>query len=96
MKKWMHKLFEDKSPEGYRFRAGVWLILISFPVSYASPLIASLVGARHDRWFGLAAGASTYAFSWVLFGVGAWIAERKGLILVKDLLARIICCFRKN
>ena len=85
MKIWVGKFWADKSSEGTRFRAGILLMLSSFPVSWASAVLATSMSVAEDTWFGFAAGLATYAFSWVIFLMGLWLAERKGLAMMKEL-----------
>jgi hypothetical protein len=85
MKIWIGKFWADKTSDGTRFRAGLLLIISSFPVSAASPVIGTSMSAYTDTWFGFAAGFAVYAFSWVLFLMGVWLAERKGLAMAKEL-----------
>lgn len=85
MKIWIGKFWADKTSEGTRFRAGILLMISSFPLSWASALIGTSMSMSTDAWFGFAAGFAAYAFSWVIFLMGLWLAERKGLAMAKEL-----------
>jgi hypothetical protein len=85
MRIWMAKFQKDKTRDGTRFRAGILLIIISFPVSACSAIVGTYMSRSASAWFALVAGVTVYAFSWVLFLMGIWLAEKKGLRMAKEL-----------
>jgi hypothetical protein len=85
MQKWLDRFMRDQTPNGSRFRAGIILILASFPVSWTSPLISSALLASSSAWLSLSAGLAVYAFSWVLFVMGIWLARKRGLVMLRKL-----------
>ena len=71
-----------------RFRAGMILLIASFPVGYGGLAAVGAVAAwmRDARW--VLAGVACYVFSWVMFLAAFALSGREGVRYAKSLWAR--------
>ena len=67
----------DVSPR--RWRAGVLLLVASWPIGALGVLLAGLLATslHSPRW--LVVGATVYGLSWVMVGLGMWLAGWEGM-----------------
>lgn len=84
MKIWLDKFLHDKTRAGTRFRTGIVLVLISFPVGFSSSVFGGAISQFTSKRAGIYTGLGIYIFSWILFAIGIWMAEKKGVILAKE------------
>lgn len=68
-----------------RFRIGVILIIINFPVGWIiGPIVATWLGMHFDSTrLGLLIAAIFYLLSWVMLGLGSILAGKQGLETAK-------------
>jgi hypothetical protein len=71
------------------FWAGVILLLINIPAGILGWAVAA-AGLAYDRPLVIFLGAVLYSASWLMLGVGIWLAGKKGVAYSKELWNRLL------
>lgn len=83
-------------PLSLRFKIGLVLLLINTPFGYAGLAAGTALFARTGRFFWEAIGIGCYAVSWIMLGLGAWLAGPEGLRQVSDLWRKWASRFKRR
>lgn len=80
------RVLRENAPRTFRFRLGVFFLLINIPFGLAGVALAGWMIARtgHVRFWSLV-GGGIYASSWLLFGAGVLLAGPDGKAYVKNI-----------
>ena len=69
-----------------RFKIGVFFLVVNMPFGYGGGALAAAIGVKMGRpAFGVGLGVGIYILSWIMLGLGIWMAGPEGVQLVKDL-----------
>jgi hypothetical protein len=69
-----------------RFKIGVFFLVVNTPFGYGGGILAAAIGVKMGQpRFGVSLGVGIYIFSWIMLGLGIWMAGPEGVQLVKDL-----------
>lgn len=73
-----------------RFVVGVVLLVINVPFGYGGMAVCAALAASHpDRVkYYTVVGGSVYALSWIMLGLGAWLAGPEGVRYSKELMRK--------
>lgn len=75
-----------KTKRSLRFKIGIFLLIINTPFGYGAGALAAYIFAHAGRLeLGAAVGLGIYIFSWLMLGLGVWLAGPEGVQLVKEL-----------
>jgi hypothetical protein len=69
-----------------RFKIGVFFLVVNMPFGYGGGALAAAIGVKMGRpAFGVGLGVGIYILSWIMLGLGIWMAGPEGVQFVKDL-----------
>ena len=69
-----------------RFKIGVFFLVVNMPFGYGGGFLAAAIGVKMGQpKFGVVLGVGIYILSWIMLGLGIWMAGPEGVQLVKDL-----------
>ena len=75
-----------KPKRSLRFKIGVFFLLVNMPFGYGGGALAAAIGVKIGQpALGVGLGVGVYILSWILLGLGIWMAGPEGVQLVKDL-----------
>jgi hypothetical protein len=75
-----------KPKRSLRFKAGVFFLVVNMPFGYGGGALAAAIGVKMGQpAFGVGLGVGIYILSWIMLGLGIWMAGPEGVQLVKDL-----------
>jgi len=74
-----------KPKRSLRFKIGLFLLIVNLPFGYGGCLLSVIIGLKmHRPLLGAEIGLGIYIFSWLMLGLGTWMAGPEGLQLIKD------------
>jgi hypothetical protein len=77
-----------------RFKIGVLLLVINVPVGYGGGALMAALGVKVGKpALGAGLGIVIYAISWIMLGLGIWMAGPEGVQLVDDFRKKL---FRRS
>ena len=69
-----------------RFKIGVFFLVVNVPFGYGGGALATAIGVKMGKpALGAGFGIGIYILSWIMLGLGVWMAGPEGVQLVKDL-----------
>jgi uncharacterized membrane protein (DUF485 family) len=69
-----------------RFKIGVFFLVVNMPFGFGGGFLAAAIGVKKGQpKFGLVLGVGIYILSWIMLGLGIWMAGPEGVQLAKDL-----------
>ena len=75
-----------KPKRSLRFKIGVFFLVINLPFGYGGGALVSAIGVKMGQpALGAGFGIVIYIISWIMLGMGIWMAGPEGVQLVKDL-----------
>ena len=75
-----------KPKRNLRFKIGVFLLVLNMPFGYGGGALAAAIGMKMGRpAFGVDLGIGIYILSWIMLGLGIWMAGSEGVQFVKNL-----------
>ena len=75
-----------KPKRSLRFKVGVFFLVVNMPFGYGGGALAAAIGVKMGQpALGVGLGVGIYILSWIMLGLGIWMAGPKGVQLVKDL-----------
>ena len=75
-----------KPKRSLRFKTGVFFLLVNMPFGYGGGVLATAIGVKIGQpSLGVSFGVGIYMLSWIMLGLGIWMAGPEGVQLVKDL-----------
>jgi hypothetical protein len=75
-----------KPKRSLRFKIGVFLLVVNTPFGYGGGALAAAIGVKIGQpALGVGLGVGVYILSWIMLGLGIWMAGPEGVQLVKDL-----------
>jgi hypothetical protein len=80
----------DRSRNKTLFYVGVGLLLVNSPLGYVGLGVSGLIYVKTGNAFWLKLGGVFYAFTWVMLGLGAFLAGPEGLVLAKVWWKRLV------
>lgn len=83
-----------KPKRSLRFKVGVFFLIINIPFGYGVAPLAAVIGMKMGKpAFGAGLCIGIYIISWIMLGLGVWMAGPEGVQLVKDLRRK---CFKSK
>ena len=75
-----------KPKRSLRFKIGVFFLVVNVPLGYEGGVLLAVIGVAMGKpVFGLDLGVGIYILSWIMLGLGIWMAGPEGVQLLKDL-----------
>lgn len=75
-----------KPKRSRRFKIGVFFLVVNMPFGYGGGILASVIGIKMGHpVLGVGWGVCIYIISWIMLGLGIWMAGPKGLLKAKHL-----------
>ena len=75
-----------KPKRSLRFKVGVFFLVVNMPFGYGGGALAAAIGVKMGQpALGVGLGVGIYILSWIMLGLGIWMAGPEGVQLVKDL-----------
>ena len=79
-----------KQESRLRFKIGVFFLIVNMPFGYGGGALATAIGVKMGQpALGAALGVVIYILSWIMLGLGIWMAGTEGVQLVKDLRKKL-------
>jgi hypothetical protein len=65
-----------KPKRSLRFKIGVFLLVVNMPLGYGGGALLAAIGVKMGQpIFGLELGVGLYILSWIILGLGIWLAK---------------------
>jgi len=69
-----------------RFKIGVFFLIVNMPFGYGGGALAAVIGMKIGKpAFGVGLGIGIYILSWIMLGLGIWMAGPEGVQHIKYL-----------
>jgi hypothetical protein len=79
-----------KPKRSLRFKIGVFFLVVNMPFGYEGGALASAIGVKMGQpVLGVGLGVGIYILSWIMLGLGIWMAGPEGVQLVKNLRKKL-------
>jgi hypothetical protein len=79
-----------KPKRSLRFKIGVFFLVVNMPFGYGGGALASAIGVKMGQpVLGVGLGVGIYILSWIMLGLGIWMAGPEGVQLVKNLRKKL-------
>jgi hypothetical protein len=80
-----------------RFKIGLFFLVINVPFGYGGGALAAALGVKIGKpALGAGLGIVIYAISWIMLGLGVWMAGPEGVQLVNDLRKKLFSRSKKK